>query len=94
VEATAESLLQNSRVVIKIDCAEFQHSYAIAKLIGSHLKRVIERLLVQPFSNLMASGQIHHGDCICVTHKDGSDALMFGREPETAPAWAVAGRAA
>src|SRR6202790_4804031 len=26
VEATAESLLKNSRAVIKIDCAEFQHS--------------------------------------------------------------------
>src|SRR6266567_3454926 len=35
VEATAESLLQNSRAVIKIDCAEFQHSHEIAKLIGS-----------------------------------------------------------
>ena len=29
-----------------------------------HLKRAIERLLVQPLSNLMASGQIHRGDCI------------------------------
>src|SRR5437879_8762204 len=35
VEATAESLLKNSRAVIKIDCAEFQHSHEIAKLIGS-----------------------------------------------------------
>src|ERR1700730_6210888 len=35
VEAAAESLLQNSRAVIKIDCAEFQHSHEIAKLIGS-----------------------------------------------------------
>ena len=35
VEATAESLLNNSRSVIKIDCAEFQHSHEIAKLIGS-----------------------------------------------------------
>src|SRR5713226_2019255 len=35
VEATAESLLSNSRSVIKIDCAEFQHSHEIAKLIGS-----------------------------------------------------------
>jgi ATP-dependent Clp protease ATP-binding subunit ClpA len=35
VEATAESLLQDSRAVIKIDCAEFQHSHEIAKLIGS-----------------------------------------------------------
>src|ERR1700756_1624755 len=35
VEATAESLLSNPRAVIKIDCAEFQHSHEIAKLIGS-----------------------------------------------------------
>ena len=35
VEATAESMLKNARAVIKIDCAEFQHSHEIAKLIGS-----------------------------------------------------------
>jgi ATP-dependent Clp protease ATP-binding subunit ClpB len=35
VEATAEVLLKNPRAVIKIDCAEFQHSHEIAKLIGS-----------------------------------------------------------
>jgi ATP-dependent Clp protease ATP-binding subunit ClpA len=35
VEALAESLVHNPRAVIKIDCAEFQHSHEIAKLIGS-----------------------------------------------------------
>jgi ATP-dependent Clp protease ATP-binding subunit ClpB len=35
VEATAEALMKNPRAVIKIDCAEFQHSHEIAKLIGS-----------------------------------------------------------
>src|SRR3984957_20498972 len=35
VEATAESLVKDSRAVIKIDCAEFQHSHEIAKLVGS-----------------------------------------------------------
>src|SRR5690242_8243597 len=35
VEALAESLLGDERAVIKIDCAEFQHSHEIAKLIGS-----------------------------------------------------------
>ncbi|HEY7336589.1 MAG TPA: AAA family ATPase [Bryobacteraceae bacterium] len=35
VEATSEALLRNARAVIKIDCAEFQHSHEIAKLIGS-----------------------------------------------------------
>jgi ATP-dependent Clp protease ATP-binding subunit ClpB len=35
VEATAQCLVNNPRAVIKIDCAEFQHSHEIAKLIGS-----------------------------------------------------------
>jgi ATP-dependent Clp protease ATP-binding subunit ClpA len=35
VEASAESLVGDARAIIKIDCAEFQHSHEIAKLIGS-----------------------------------------------------------
>ena len=35
VESVAESLVGDSRAVLKIDCAEFQHSHEIAKLIGS-----------------------------------------------------------
>ncbi|BDC52690.1 hypothetical protein F183_A50050 [Bryobacterales bacterium F-183] len=35
VEAMAECLVRNPRAVIKVDCAEFQHSHEIAKLIGS-----------------------------------------------------------
>src|SRR5260370_994262 len=35
VEAAAEILFGDARVVIKVDCAEFQHSHEIAKLIGS-----------------------------------------------------------
>lgn len=54
-----------------------------------HLKRAIERLLVQPISNLMASGQIHWGDCICVSHGDGSASLAFFREVEALEALKV-----
>src|SRR6202795_2345568 len=35
VEAAAEILFGSARSIIKIDCAEFQHSHEIAKLIGS-----------------------------------------------------------
>ena len=35
VEAMAETLFGDPKAVIKIDCAEFQHSHEIAKLIGS-----------------------------------------------------------
>jgi ATP-dependent Clp protease ATP-binding subunit ClpB len=35
VEAAAEVLFGDKKAVVKIDCAEFQHSHEIAKLIGS-----------------------------------------------------------
>ena len=35
VEAGAEILFGDARALVKVDCAEFQHSHEIAKLIGS-----------------------------------------------------------
>ncbi|HZT73907.1 MAG TPA: AAA family ATPase [Terriglobales bacterium] len=35
VESLAAALFDNPKAVIKVDCAEFQHSHEIAKLIGS-----------------------------------------------------------
>ena len=59
-----------------------------------HLKRAIERLLVQPLSNLMASGQIRHGDCIRVGHHKGSASLLFFCEAEAVETRNLTGRAA
>jgi len=59
-----------------------------------HLKRAIERLLVQPLSNLMASNQIRCGDTIRVSHEGAAAGLLFGREVESVQAWAISGRAA
>jgi len=47
-----------------------------------HLKRVIERLVVQPMSNLIATEQIRCGDSISIDYGDGSDAMIFQREAE------------
>jgi ATP-dependent Clp protease ATP-binding subunit ClpA len=44
------------------------------------LKRAIERLLVQPLSNLIVTGQIRHSDCIRVTHSASGPMLTFFRE--------------
>ncbi len=59
-----------------------------------HLKRAIERLLVQPLSNLMATNQIRSGDRLRVSHEGASTGLLFGREVESAPAWGLSSRAA
>ena len=50
-----------------------------------HLKRAIERLLVQPLSNLIASGQVRRGDCIQVSHDEGMSSLIFCREAVAEP---------
>jgi len=58
------------------------------------LKRAIERLLVQPLSNLMATGQVQRGDRIRVSHTEGSSSLAFFRETGALEGWNVAGYAA
>jgi hypothetical protein len=41
----------------------------------------------------MASGQIRHGDCIRVSHREGSAALLFFYDA-LGEMWDIAGRAA
>lgn len=50
-----------------------------------HLKRSIERLLVQPMSNLMATAQARAGDSIRVDLDRSSGGLTFVREAEGLP---------
>ena len=51
-----------------------------ARCGARHLKRSIERLLVQPLSNLIASGQLPSRDCVRVTHDQSAQELDFFRE--------------
>jgi ATP-dependent Clp protease ATP-binding subunit ClpA len=58
------------------------------------LKRAIERLLVHPLSNLMASRQIRRGDYICVSHPQDAPSLLFSRGIQAEQAWGVVSQAA
>jgi ATP-dependent Clp protease ATP-binding subunit ClpB len=80
-------LTDNAREFLLVEGSDFRFG-------ARHLKCVIERLLVQPLSNLLASGQIRRGDCVRVSHEDGSPALLFGRESGIVQAWGMANRAA
>ncbi len=79
VEATAESLVGNARGVIKIDCAEFQHSHEIAKLIGSppgYLgHRETHPLLSQEVLNQHHTESIHISFVLFDEIEKASDAL-------------------
>ena len=51
-----------------------------SKFGARHLKRSIERHLVFPLSNLLATGQIELGDLVTIEHKPESSKLTFVRE--------------
>jgi ATP-dependent Clp protease ATP-binding subunit ClpB len=61
-----------------------------AKYGARHLKRAIERLLVQPLSNLIATAQVRGGDLIRIDFDPESTALTFQREAEGLPIRAMA----
>jgi ATP-dependent Clp protease ATP-binding subunit ClpB len=50
-----------------------------------HLKRAIERLLVQPLSNLIATDQIRTGDWIRIDFSADAAQLIFLKEAEGLP---------
>jgi ATP-dependent Clp protease ATP-binding subunit ClpA len=45
-----------------------------------HLKRSIERHVVNPLSNLIATGQVRGGDLVLVDFDDQTDALIFSKD--------------
>ncbi len=49
-----------------------------------HLKRAVERLLIQPLSNLLASGQIGGGDSLFVDCAGEGSSLTFFKQPRPA----------
>ncbi|MGO9257797.1 MAG: AAA family ATPase [Bryobacteraceae bacterium] len=54
-----------------------------------HLKRAIERLLVQPLANLLASGQIRSGDSVRVSTREDRSTLVFFREAVVRDVWSA-----
>ncbi|HEV2445705.1 MAG TPA: AAA family ATPase [Candidatus Sulfopaludibacter sp.] len=62
-----------------------------ARYGARHLKRTVERLVVQPLSNLLASGQLHTGDRLVVDFDPGLRRLVFFKEFKETLAAAAAG---
>jgi ATP-dependent Clp protease ATP-binding subunit ClpB len=54
-----------------------------------HLKRAIDRQLVHPLSNLMASGQVHGGDLVRVDFDRAHSKLNFFKDAEDLSTYAM-----
>jgi ATP-dependent Clp protease ATP-binding subunit ClpA len=55
-----------------------------------HLKRAIDRALVHPMSNLIATEQVRGGDLIKVGFDPNTNQMTFAKEAEDIPAYAMA----
>jgi ATP-dependent Clp protease ATP-binding subunit ClpA len=55
-----------------------------------HLKRAVDRHLVHPLSNLMATGQVRGGDLLRVDYSTSLGALTFFKDSEDVPAYEMA----
>ena len=55
-----------------------------------HLKRAIERHVVHPLSNLIASSQVDSGDLVRVDYDPVADCLVFVKEAEQIAGWTMA----
>jgi ATP-dependent Clp protease ATP-binding subunit ClpA len=55
-----------------------------------HLKRAVDRNVVQPLSNLIATGQVRCGDLIRVDYDERQAGLSFCKELEDMPAVVMA----
>ncbi len=74
------NLTDSAREFLLVEGTDFRYG-------ARPLKRAIERLLVHPLSNLLATGQIRSDDQIRVTHRGESPSLMFFRETDAWEAW-------
>jgi ATP-dependent Clp protease ATP-binding subunit ClpA len=55
-----------------------------------HLKRAVERNLVHPMSNLIATGQVRGGDLLRIDLEDDANGLMFFKDAEDMPTHVMA----
>jgi hypothetical protein len=55
-----------------------------------HLKRAIERSVVHPMSNLIATTQVRTGDLLKIDFDPAMDRMIFFKEAEDVPAYALA----
>jgi ATP-dependent Clp protease ATP-binding subunit ClpA len=55
-----------------------------------HLKRAVDRHLVHPLSNLIATGQVRGGDLLRVDFNPALEALTFFKDAEDMPAYVMA----
>ncbi len=86
LQALQDRIMRTAGTKFLFDCSAVAKEILLREGIdheygARHLKRSIERLLVQPLSNLMATGQVEFGDSVYVD-VDASGKLVFSKRSD------------
>jgi ATP-dependent Clp protease ATP-binding subunit ClpB len=84
LQAVQDRIMQSAGTKFVFQCSETAKDMLLKegldfKYGARHLKRSVERFLVYPLSNLVATGQIGLGDLVHVDMDDNSNRLVFSK---------------
>lgn len=86
LQAVQERIMRSAGAKFVFRCSEAAKEMLLREGVdyrygARHLKRAIERLLVSPLSNLMATGQVEFGDVVHVDLDEGGGEPVFSKRP-------------
>ena len=84
LQAVQDRIMQSAGTKFVFQCSETAKDMLLKegldfKYGARHLKRSVERFLVYPLSNLVATGQIGLGDLVHIDIEDNSNRLVFSK---------------
>jgi len=85
LQAVQERIMQSADIKFTFECSEAAKELLLKEGVelrygARHLKRAIERFLVNPLANLSATGQVHLGDVVVVDIDEQTQKLAFYRD--------------
>ena len=86
LQAVQDRIMRSEGPMFMVQCSDAAKEMMLKEGIdfkygARHLKRAIERLLVFPLSNLMATGQVEVGDSVFMDLDEGGGEPVFSKRP-------------
>jgi ATP-dependent Clp protease ATP-binding subunit ClpB len=85
LKAVQDRITESAGTKFIFECTDEAREFLLEEGIdlkygARHLKRAIERFLVYPLSNLVATQQVETGDLVIVDFDEGADKLIFSKQ--------------
>lgn len=85
LDAVQQRITQSAGTKFVFECSDEAKEFLLREGIdlkygARHLKRSIERFLVYPLSNLVATEQVETGDLVVIEYDEAGDKLVFSKK--------------